>query len=97
MLQYFFEESQKYITFCNDKTNIINMADIIKHQTSIQDLYMYIDSVDAGLDSIYRFNGWICSTVNEVEDILIVGKSISMNLIEALTVPPSGNSPIATV
>lgn len=53
------------------------MADIIKHQTSIQDLYMYIDSVDLGLDSIYRFNGWICSTVNEVEDILIDGKSIS--------------------
>lgn len=52
------------------------MADIIKHQTNIQDLYMYIDTV-LPEPGFYSFKGWICSASNEVEDILIDGKSLT--------------------
>ena len=51
------------------------MSDIIKHQTSIKDLYMYVDTVRHE-PGIYHLKGWICSTSTEVEDILIDDKSL---------------------
>ena len=52
------------------------MADIIKHETSVHGIYMYIDSIENN-DNNLLFNGWICSTENEIEDILIDSKSIN--------------------
>jgi len=38
---------------------------------------MYIDSMSISTSALYYFKGWILSTLNEVEDILIEGESIS--------------------
>lgn len=52
------------------------MANIIKHETSIYGTYMYIDSVDELEGNMLLFKGWICSTENEIKDLLIDNKSI---------------------
>jgi len=53
------------------------MADIIKHQTQLHGTYMYFDSIKKVEDDILEFKGWICSTEQEIEDILIDGKSLN--------------------
>lgn len=53
------------------------MADIIKHETSIENTYMYIDSVEFTQENSLKFIGWVCSTTHEIKDLLINGKSIN--------------------
>ena len=52
------------------------MAEIIKHNTRMYGLYMYVDSVSDTLKNTYDINGWICSIEHDIEDILIGGVSI---------------------
>jgi len=53
------------------------MADIIKHPTNLVGTYMYIDSIKKLKKNNIEFNGWICSTLNEIEDLLIDGVSLN--------------------
>jgi hypothetical protein len=53
------------------------MANIIKHETNIPEVYIYIDSISDHSDTLYDVHGWICSTKYNIEDILIDKKSVS--------------------
>jgi len=59
------------------------MADVIKHQTKVPDIYMYIDdTIFSGQTGFYEFSGWILSKSNEIQDILIEEKSVSPKFTE---------------